>query len=52
LTVARDNLDAQRLYERLGYSTVAAEPGRWQYRDQYGRLRSVHEPTYRMEKPL
>ncbi len=52
LTVARDNLDAQRLYERLGYRIVAAEPGRWQYRDHTGRLRSVHEPTFRMEKPL
>ena len=52
LNVARDNLDAIRLYRRRGYAIVAPEPGRWQYIDDNGRLIDVHEPAWRMEKIL
>lgn len=52
LNVGRDNLDARRLYERLGYSVVAAEAGIWSYIDHRGRRRQVHEPAWRMEKEL
>jgi ribosomal protein S18 acetylase RimI-like enzyme len=52
LNVARDNPDARRLYERMGYRVVAPEPGRWRYRDHLGRMREVNEPSWRMEKAL
>lgn len=52
LNVARDNPDAQRFYERHGYRVVAPEPGRWQYVDDRGRVRTVVEPAWRMEKVL
>jgi ribosomal protein S18 acetylase RimI-like enzyme len=52
LNVARDNPDARRLYERMGYRVVAPEPGRWRYRDHNGRIQEVNEPSWRMEKAL
>jgi ribosomal protein S18 acetylase RimI-like enzyme len=52
LNVGRDNINARRLYERLGYSVVASEEGIWSYIDHRGRRRQVHEPAWRMEKEL
>ena len=52
LNVGRDNPNAQRLYERLGYRVVAPEEGRWSYEDDHGVRREVHEPAWRMEKAL
>jgi ribosomal protein S18 acetylase RimI-like enzyme len=52
LNVARDNLQARQLYERHGYRVVAAEPGRWNYVDDFGNQRQVVEPAWRMEKTL
>jgi ribosomal protein S18 acetylase RimI-like enzyme len=52
LNVAKDNLRAQKLYARYGYSVVAEEPGTWSYEDEYGELHQVHEPAWRMEKDL
>lgn len=52
LNVARENLAAIRLYQRHGFQIVAPEPGRWQYVDEKGRTRDVHEPAWRMEKML
>lgn len=52
LNVGRDNPRAQKLYERLGYHVVAAEPGFWSYLDDHGRLCEVHEPAWRMEKKI
>ena len=52
LNVARDNPDARRLYEYLGYQVVALEPGKWSYIDHQGNRREVHEPAWRMEKNL
>lgn len=52
LNVGRNNLDARRLYERLGYSVVASEAGIWSYIDHRGRRRQVHEPAWRMEKEI
>ena len=52
LNVARENKDAIRLYQRLGFSIVAEEPGIWSYPDQYNIWRTVHEPSWRMEKSL
>ena len=52
LNVARENQDAIRLYQRVGFRIVAPEPGRWQYVDDKGVTRDVHEPAWRMEKML
>jgi ribosomal protein S18 acetylase RimI-like enzyme len=52
LNVAKTNVDAQRLYFRLGYRIVAHEPGVWSYPDQYGAWHRVEEPAWRMEKKL
>lgn len=52
LNVARDNPDARRLYEQLGYHVVAADPGQWSYLDEKGQRREVYEPAWRMEKRL
>jgi ribosomal protein S18 acetylase RimI-like enzyme len=52
LNVGRDNPDARRFYERHGYRIVAAEPGRWSYLDEDNQRHEVHEPAWRMEKPL
>jgi ribosomal protein S18 acetylase RimI-like enzyme len=52
LNVARDNLAAQRLYQRRGYRIVSPEPGRWSYIDDQGHMQEVVEPAWRMEKKL
>lgn len=52
LNVARENLQARQLYERLGYCVIAAEAGRWNYVDDGGHRRQVVEPAWRMEKRL
>lgn len=52
LNVGKDNLRARRLYERLGYKVVAAEPGRWSYYDDRGIRRQVVEPAWRMNKKI
>lgn len=52
LNVNRDNDEARRLYERLGYRIVAAEAGRWSYLDDQGLRQEVNEPAWRMEKTL
>ena len=52
LNVARDNAAAIRLYKRLGFQIVAEEPGIWSYIDHIGKLRTVEEPSWRMEKRL
>ena len=52
LNVARDNPDALRFYERLGYRIIAPEAGNWSYIDHLGVRQEVHEPAWRMEKKL
>ena len=52
LNVGRQNQDARRFYERLGYRVVAKEPGRWSYLDDRGCRREVHEPSWRMQKQI
>ncbi len=52
LNVNRDNPDARRLYERIGYQIVAMEAGRWTYLDENGVRREVNEPAWRMEKAI
>ena len=52
LNVGQENPGARRLYERLGYHVVSEEPGIWSYTDHKGNIRTVHEPSWRMEKKL
>ena len=52
LNVAKDNLRAQKLYERCGYRIVAHEPGVWSFVDDCGVWHQVEEPAWRMEKML
>lgn len=52
LNVARDNPDALRLYQRLGYKILQAVPGDWSYVDHQGNTQYVHEPAWRMRKEL
>lgn len=52
LNVARENIQSQHLYEKLGYGIVAPEPGIWSYPDQNGEWHTVVEPAWRMQKRL
>ncbi len=52
LNVGQDNPAARRLYERNGYYVIGTDPGYWFYIDERGIRREVHEPAFRMEKPL
>lgn len=52
LAVVKTNINALRLYKRLGYKIVAEDPGRWHYRDHRGRLQYVNEPSWLLEKSL
>jgi len=52
LNVAKENLAARRLYERLGYQAIGSRPGRWSFKDDLGRIQHVHEPSWRMIKRI
>jgi len=52
LNVGKDNPNARRFYERLGYVTIADEHGNWSYLDHRGKRHHVHEPAWRMQKKL
>lgn len=52
LNVGKDNQNARRFYERLGYSVTGEDPGYWSYIDEKGRRIDMHEPAWRMVKEL
>jgi ribosomal protein S18 acetylase RimI-like enzyme len=52
LNVAKDNPNALRLYEKLGYHIRGYEPGKWSYIDHQGKRCEVIEPAWQMEKEL
>lgn len=52
LNVAKTNVGARRLYERLGFTIFGSEPGEWSYRDHNNKLQHVVEPAWKMIKPL
>jgi len=52
IAVAKDNHNARRLYERLGYRVYREDPGRWSYLDHRGKIRRVHEPCWLLHKDL
>jgi len=52
LNVGKENIDAHRFYDRLGYNVVGSDPGRWSYIDDKGKRRDMQEPAWRMHKDL
>lgn len=52
LNVAKTNIAAIRLYERLGFEIAGSEPGEWSYRDHNNELRNVVEPAWKMIKSI
>jgi len=52
LNVSRENPQARRLYESIGYRVVGVDPGRWTYLDHLGNRQEVDEPAWRMEKEI
>ena len=52
IAVAKENLGAQRLYQRQGYTIYGEDSGRWNYVDHRGVTQHVHEPCWLMEKHL
>ncbi len=52
IAVSQDNPDARRLYERMGYTWLADDPGSWTYRDDRGRSHAVIEPANLLVKEL
>lgn len=52
IAVSKDNAKARRLYERLGYQVFSEDPGLWSFVDHQGRLRSVEEPAFLLQKRI
>ncbi len=52
IAVAKQNTGALRLYQRLNYTHVREDPGRWTYTDHLGRTHRVQEPCWILEKAL
>jgi GNAT superfamily N-acetyltransferase len=52
IAAAKENPDARRLYERLGFRVFTEDAGRWHYVDHEGRTRQVVEPVWILEKDL
>jgi ribosomal protein S18 acetylase RimI-like enzyme len=52
LNVAKENLGALRLYQRLGYEISSSRPGVWSYQDPDGIVHRVIEPSWQMIKSL
>lgn len=52
ISVAKNNHEAVRLYQSLGYSIFTEDPGQWSYVDHRGRIQQVVEPVHLMQKRL
>jgi ribosomal protein S18 acetylase RimI-like enzyme len=52
IAVAKDNPDALRLYQRLGYRIIGEDSGNWTYVDHLGITQYVHEPSWVLEQKL
>lgn len=52
LNVAKENIEAQRFYQHLGYQIIGTSPGIWSYTDHEGHIQHVNEPAWRMMKTL
>jgi ribosomal protein S18 acetylase RimI-like enzyme len=52
IAAGKDNPDARRLYERLGYRVFTEDPGVWYFTDVNGVQQVLEEPCWVMEKSL
>jgi ribosomal protein S18 acetylase RimI-like enzyme len=52
ISVAKENPEALRLYEKMGYRIFSEEAGNWSYFDHEGVLQHIHEPAFVLQKPL
>ncbi|HLV37126.1 MAG TPA: GNAT family N-acetyltransferase [Spirillospora sp.] len=52
IAAAKANTGAQRLYQRLGYRICGDDDGIWSYIDHRGRICTVNEPCWLLEKQL
>ncbi len=52
IAAAKENPRARRLYERLGYSRIADDPGEWTFTDDQGKTQAVSEPADILLKAL
>jgi ribosomal protein S18 acetylase RimI-like enzyme len=50
ISVAKDNIPARQMYEKLGYAIFAEDPGEWSYFDDNGVLQHVIEPSFILAK--
>jgi GNAT superfamily N-acetyltransferase len=52
IAAAKDNPQARKLYEKLGYKIYTEDDGYWSYVDHLGHTIYVHEPCWMLEKQL
>ena len=52
IAAAKTNMQARRLYERLGYRVFRDDAGYWHYVDHLGQTREMNEPCWILEKKL
>ena len=52
IAVGKQNGDALRLYQRLGYQVFTEDPGIWEYIDDEGKQQRVEEPSWLLVKVL
>ena len=50
ISVAQDNAPARLMYEKLGYTIFAEDPGEWSYFDDSGVLQHIIEPSFVLAK--
>jgi ribosomal protein S18 acetylase RimI-like enzyme len=52
IAVAKNNIRARQLYQRLGYAIFAEDPGQWSYVDHRGKTREINEPCWLLQKNI
>ena len=52
ISVAKDNVPARLMYEKLGYTIFAEDPGELSYFDDNGVLQNIIEPSFILAKKI
>ena len=52
ISVAKDNVPARLMYEKLGYAIFAEDTGEWSYFDDNGVLQNIIEPSFILVKRI